>query len=152
MPSPRTATASGRVTAFYSRRSGRRKEVRRFTAVSEVGEFRNSWARRVNPSAEAEFLDFEEMEAEDASEPPPDPAAAVHQVPAAAPGAQAGVVELRLAPDPYRVGRGGERADRFATRRSEPCASPGATWRHALASGTWMAARRSMIVMTTLVS
>jgi len=56
-------------------------------------------ARRVNPSAEAEFLDFEEIEAEDASEPPPHPAAAFHQVPAAAPGVEAGVVELMLAPD-----------------------------------------------------
>ncbi|HUG37275.1 MAG TPA: AAA family ATPase, partial [Candidatus Limnocylindrales bacterium] len=56
-------------------------------------------ARRVNPSAEAEFLDFEEMEAEGVSEPPPHPAAAFHEVPAAAPGAEPGVVELMLAPD-----------------------------------------------------
>ena len=56
-------------------------------------------ARRVNPSAEAEFLDFEEMEAEGVSEPPPHPAAGFHEVPAAAPGAEAGVVELMLAPD-----------------------------------------------------
>src|SRR5574341_656565 len=56
-------------------------------------------ARRVNPSAEAEFLDFEEMEAESVSEPPPHPAAAFHEVPAAASGADAGVIELLLAPD-----------------------------------------------------
>jgi hypothetical protein len=31
-------------------------------------------ARRVNPSAEAEFLDFEELEAEEITEPPPHPA------------------------------------------------------------------------------
>jgi hypothetical protein len=50
-------------------------------------------ARRVNPSAEAEFLDFEEVEAEGISEPPPHPAAAFHEVPAAAADAEAGVVE-----------------------------------------------------------
>jgi tetratricopeptide (TPR) repeat protein len=54
-------------------------------------------ARRVNPSAEAEFLDFEELEAEAIGEPPPHPAAAFEEVPAAEPGAEAGVVELMLA-------------------------------------------------------
>ena len=53
-------------------------------------------AGRVNPSAEAEFLDFEELEAESVSEPPPHPAATFREV-GAGPGTEAGVVELMLA-------------------------------------------------------
>jgi len=56
-------------------------------------------ARRVNPSAEAEFLDFEELEAEGIDEPPPHPAAAFDEIRSAEVGGQAGVVELMLDPD-----------------------------------------------------
>jgi hypothetical protein len=56
-------------------------------------------ARRINPSAEAEFLDFEELEAEEVTEPPPHPAASFRDVAALAEDAEAGVVELMLASD-----------------------------------------------------
>jgi hypothetical protein len=54
-------------------------------------------ANRLNPSAEAEFLDFEELEAESADEPPPHPAATFREVSAIAPGTEAGVFDLMLA-------------------------------------------------------
>ena len=54
-------------------------------------------ANRLNPSAEAEFLDFEELEAEIADEPPPHPAATFREVSASAQGAEAGVFDLMLA-------------------------------------------------------
>jgi len=53
-------------------------------------------ARRLNPSAEAEFLDWEEMESEEVGAPPPHPAASFDEV---AGEAGAGVVELMLAPE-----------------------------------------------------
>src|SRR5262245_9002198 len=53
-------------------------------------------ASRVNPSAEAEFLDFDEIEA-DPADPPPHPAATFHDVAAAVTGAEAGVFDLMLA-------------------------------------------------------
>jgi ATP-dependent DNA helicase UvrD/PcrA len=56
-------------------------------------------ARRVNPSAEAEFLDFEEMEAEEVTEPPPHPAASFQDIAAEGADTEAGVVELMLASD-----------------------------------------------------
>jgi DNA helicase-2/ATP-dependent DNA helicase PcrA len=56
-------------------------------------------ARRINPSAEAEFLDFEELEAEEVTEPPPHPAASFQDVAALSEDAEAGVVELMLAAD-----------------------------------------------------
>ena len=59
-------------------------------------------AARINPSAEAEFLDFEELEAELIDEPPPHPAASFADVPAPDAGAEAGVVELMLPPDSLR--------------------------------------------------
>jgi len=54
-------------------------------------------ANRLNPSAEAEFLDFEELEAESADEPPPHPAATFREVSASAHGSEAGVFDLMLA-------------------------------------------------------
>ena len=59
-------------------------------------------AARINPSAEAEFLDFEELEAERIDEPPPHPAATFDEVPAPEAGGEAGVVELMLPPDSLR--------------------------------------------------
>jgi tetratricopeptide (TPR) repeat protein len=65
-------------------------------------------ARRVNPSAEAEFLDFPELEAEPIGEPPPHPAAFFAELEPAEPGAEAGVLELVLAPESARLSGGEE--------------------------------------------
>jgi tetratricopeptide (TPR) repeat protein len=65
-------------------------------------------AARINPSAEAEFLDFEELEAESIDEPPPHPAASFADIPGPDPGAEAGVVELMLPPDSLRPRAGEE--------------------------------------------
>ncbi len=51
-------------------------------------------AARINPSAEAEFLDFSETESEIITEVPPHPAASFAEVPESAPGHEAGVVEF----------------------------------------------------------
>jgi hypothetical protein len=59
-------------------------------------------AERINRSAEAEFLDYEELESETTSEPPPHPGVSFDEVPAAEPGAPAGVLDLMLPPDDFR--------------------------------------------------
>jgi tetratricopeptide (TPR) repeat protein len=56
-------------------------------------------AARINPAAEAEFLDFEELESERIDEPPPHPAVAFADVPSPEAGGEAGVVEVMLPPD-----------------------------------------------------
>jgi hypothetical protein len=56
-------------------------------------------ARRLNPSADAEFLDFEEVESELIAEPPPHPSATFADIPGLEDGTEAGVVEFMLAPD-----------------------------------------------------
>jgi tetratricopeptide (TPR) repeat protein len=65
-------------------------------------------AGRINPSAEAEFLDWEELEAELIDEPPPHPAASFADVPPPGAGVEAGVVELMLPPDSLRLRAGEE--------------------------------------------
>jgi hypothetical protein len=59
-------------------------------------------ATRVNRAPEAEFLDYEELEAEATAEPPPHPGATFDEVPSTEPGASAGVFELMLPPDDFR--------------------------------------------------
>ncbi len=53
-------------------------------------------AARINPSAEAEFLDFAEIESEAVTEVPPHPAASFAEVQESAPGHEPGVVEFML--------------------------------------------------------
>ncbi|MBI4161762.1 MAG: DEAD/DEAH box helicase, partial [Acidobacteria bacterium] len=59
-------------------------------------------AARLNLSAEAEFLDYREVESESITEPPPHPTASFGEVPPATPGGRAGVVDLMLPPDDWR--------------------------------------------------
>lgn len=60
-------------------------------------------AARVNRAPEAEFLDYDELESETTDGPPPHPGATFDEVPAAGPGAPAGVLELMLAPEDIRL-------------------------------------------------
>jgi tetratricopeptide (TPR) repeat protein len=59
-------------------------------------------ASRINRSPEAEFLEYEAVEAETVTEPPPHPALSFDEVPPSEPGVAAGVVELMLPPDDFR--------------------------------------------------
>lgn len=59
-------------------------------------------AARINRSAEAEFLDYEEIESETTGEPPPFPGASFDDLPAPGPGAAPGVLEIMLPPEDFR--------------------------------------------------
>ncbi|MFQ5846030.1 MAG: UvrD-helicase domain-containing protein, partial [Planctomycetota bacterium] len=59
-------------------------------------------ASRINPSAEAEFLDYREVEAETITDPPPHPAASFDEVPSVEGETEAGVLELMLPPEEWR--------------------------------------------------
>jgi len=61
-----------------------------------------SRASRINPSAEAEFLDYQQLESEVIAEPPPHPAASFAEIPAAEPGGEAGVLEFMLTSSEFR--------------------------------------------------
>lgn len=57
---------------------------------------------RINASAEAEFLEYEEVESELIGEPPPHPAASFADIPPLEAGSEAGVLELVIPPDALR--------------------------------------------------
>lgn len=62
----------------------------------------NAAAGRINGSAEAEFLDYDELESEATGEAPPHAGVGFDEVPPPAAGGEAGVLELMLPPDDFR--------------------------------------------------